>query len=234
MGCRLKSADNKRGNAGMGRQVGRRALAPVWAFALAMLALAAPARAEFDLAAAMADRVLGNPKAPVTVIEYASLTCPHCAHFHADILPGIKQRFIDTGKVKIIFRDFPLDKVALDAAMLAHCVAPERYFAFVQTLFATQSKWIAADDTSEALAAAAGDLGMKPADAKACMANEQLRDAIVKSRFDGDKAWNIQATPTFILNDGAFVVIGANEERFLDGLKFVGVAVPETPAPAKK
>lgn len=206
-----------------------------WLAAALLVGLAGTARAEFDLATATADRVLGNPQAKVTVIEYASLTCPHCAHFHAEILPDIKARYIDTGKVKIIFRDFPLDKVALDAAMLARCAPPDRFFATLQVLFATQTKWISADDTTAALVQAVGDLGMKADDAKACLANDQLKEAVVKSRFDGDKAWNIQATPTFILNDGAFVVIGANEERFLDGLKFVGLQVQEKPAaPAKK
>lgn len=206
-----------------------------WLAAALLAGFAGAARAEVDLAVATADRVLGNPQAKVTVIEYASLTCPHCAHFHAEILPDIKARYIDTGKVKIIFRDFPLDKVALDAAMLARCAPPDRFFATVQVLFATQTKWISADDTTAALIQAVGDLGMKAEDAKACLANEQLKEAVVKSRFDGDKAWNIQATPTFILNDGAFVVIGANEERFIDGLKFVGLPVQEKPAaPAKK
>lgn len=207
----------------------------VWMAAALLVGLAGAARAEFDLAAATADRVLGNPKAPVTVIEYASLTCPHCAQFHTDILPDIKARYVDTGKVKIIFRDFPLDKVALDASMLARCAPPDRFFATLQVLFATQTKWISADDTTAALVQTVGDLGMKPDEAKACLANDQLKEAVVKSRFDGDKAWNIQATPTFILNDGAFVVIGANADRFLEGLKFVGLPVQEKPAaPAKK
>lgn len=213
----------------------RNFLKSAWLAAALLVGFAGAARAELDLAAATADRVLGNPKAPVTVIEYASLTCPHCAQFHTDILPDIKARYVDTGKVKIIFRDFPLDKVALDASMLARCAPPDRFFATLQVLFATQTKWISADDTTAALIQTVGDLGMKPDEAKACLANDQLKEAVVKSRFDGDKAWNIQATPTFILNDGAFVVIGANADRFLEGLKFVGLPVQEKPAaPAKK
>src|SRR5262249_21371307 len=89
-------------------------------------------------AAAPQEEALGDPNAPVTIIEYASLTCPHCAHFHKDVLPLLKERYIAPGKVRLVFRDFPLDQRALSAAILAHCAGPERYFGFLDVLFQTQ------------------------------------------------------------------------------------------------
>src|SRR5438067_6939922 len=87
------------------------------------------------------DRILGKPDAPVTIIEYASLTCPHCAHFTTDVLPQLKEKWIDAGKAKLVLRDFPLDEPALRAAMVARCAPAERYFPLIDTLFASQEKW---------------------------------------------------------------------------------------------
>ena len=98
-----------------------------------------------------AGQILGNPDAPVTIIEYASLTCPHCAQFHTEVLPELKERYIDPGKVRLIYRDFPLDQMALAAAALAHCAGPERYFSMLDVLFETQSNWAQADDPITAI-----------------------------------------------------------------------------------
>ncbi|HYP38382.1 MAG TPA: thioredoxin domain-containing protein, partial [Stellaceae bacterium] len=98
------------------------------------------------------DRILGNPEAPITIVEYASLTCPHCAHFANDVLPEIKKDWIDTGKAKLVLRDFPLDEPALRAAMIARCAPPDRYYAFADTFFAAQEKWVRSPDYREALA----------------------------------------------------------------------------------
>src|SRR5260370_15987936 len=87
------------------------------------------------------DHVLGDPKAPVTLIEYASFTCPHCAHFATQILPEVKKKWIDSGKVKLIYRDFPLDQTAVKAAQLAECSGKDRYFAVVDMIFPTQVNW---------------------------------------------------------------------------------------------
>ena len=86
------------------------------------------------------DRILGKPEAPITIVEYASLTCPHCAHFANDVLPEIKKAWIDTGKARLVLRDFPLDEPALRAAMIARCAPPDRYYAFADTFFAAQEK----------------------------------------------------------------------------------------------
>src|SRR5262245_61512941 len=98
------------------------------------------------LAVQPGDHVLGDAKAPITLIEYASFTCPHCAHFHTQILPEIKKKWIDTGKVKLIYRDFPLDQVAAKAAQIAECAPSDRYFGVVDLIFRGQSQWAAAGD----------------------------------------------------------------------------------------
>src|SRR6516165_8332780 len=92
------------------------------------------------------DRILGSLEAPITIVEYASLTCPHCAHFANDVLPEIKKAWIDTGKAKLVLRDFPLDEPALRAAMIARCAPPDRYYAFAETFFAAQEKWVRTTD----------------------------------------------------------------------------------------
>lgn len=109
-------------------------------------------RADVALAKVTADdKVLGDRDAPVTMIEYSSLTCPHCAHFHTDVLPRIKKEYIDTGKVKLVLRDFPLNQPALIAAQIAHCVPEDRYFGFVSVLFETQAAWAISEDPAAAL-----------------------------------------------------------------------------------
>src|SRR5689334_24538334 len=87
------------------------------------------------------DHVLGKAEAPVTIFEYASLTCPHCAAFDQETLPKIKENWIDTGKAKLVFRDYPLDQAALKAAMLARCAPPDRFYGFIDVLFQSQTSW---------------------------------------------------------------------------------------------
>src|SRR2546423_8877539 len=97
-------------------------------------------------------RVLGKADAPITIIEYASLTCPHCAHFEVDVLPKLKAKWIDTGKAKLVLRDFPLDEPALRAAMVARCAPPERFYPLVDTFFAQQEQWAPTSDYRAAFA----------------------------------------------------------------------------------
>src|SRR5467141_2382373 len=111
-----------------------------------------PADAAAGLSVTTDDRILGNPDAPITIVEYASLTCPHCAHFANEVLPELKKKWIDTGKAKLVLRDYPLDEPALRAAMIARCAPPDRFYAYVDTLFAAQEKWVMAKDYREALA----------------------------------------------------------------------------------
>ena len=128
-------------------------------------------------AAEPGEQILGDPDAPVTLIEYASLTCPHCAQFHTEVLPDLKERYIATGKVRLIYRDFPLDERALMAAALAHCAGPDRYFGFLDVLFETQSSWARAEDYLGALKKLGKLGGMSDEQMDQCLADDELTNA---------------------------------------------------------
>jgi protein-disulfide isomerase len=150
------------------------------------------------------DRILGNPSAPITIIEYASLSCPHCAHFENEVLPPIKKKWIDTGKAKLILRDFPLDGEALRAAMIARCASPSRFYAFIETFFADQQNWVPAKNVDAALARLAKLGGMGQAEVDACLKNKPLEDKILESRLIASKDLHVDATPTFFINGSKF------------------------------
>jgi protein-disulfide isomerase len=167
---------------------------------LAALALALPLLAGRAEAAAVEERVLGDPAAPVTIIEYASLTCPHCAAFHRETLPALKQRYIEPGKVKLVYRDFPLDQLALAAAVLAHCAGPQRYFAFLDALFSTQQTWARAPDPIASLKQIARLGGLAEDRADACLADRAMQDAVLQSRLDGERQHAINSTPSLVID----------------------------------
>jgi len=145
------------------------------------------------------DLIEGDANAPITMIEYSSLSCPHCAKFQRDVLPKIKTDFIDTGKVKLIQRDFPLNKPAVQAAQFAHCAGPMRYFSIVDVLFKTQDQWLT-ENAVEKLATIAATAGMDRATFDACLANKDIEAKIVATRKAGEDAFQVNATPTFIIN----------------------------------
>jgi protein-disulfide isomerase len=146
------------------------------------------------------EHVLGDPQAPVTIIEYASLTCPHCAQFHNEVLPQLKERYIEPGKVRMIYRDFPLDQRALTAAALAHCAGPDRYFSFLDVLFQTQASWAQADDYVAALKRLGKLGGLTEEQMDACLADQQLSDGILRTRLEGQNQHQIGSTPTFVID----------------------------------
>lgn len=143
---------------------------------------------------------IGAADAPVTMVEYASLTCPHCAAFHNETLPALKTKYIDTGKVRLVFRDFPLDQTAVQAAILAHCAGPERAMTFVSAFFGSQDRWARAADPLAALRQLAKLGGLSDERIDACMADQQLGDSILKMRLDAEKEHAIQSTPSFLIN----------------------------------
>jgi protein-disulfide isomerase len=159
------------------------------------------------------DLVEGDANAPITFIEYSSLSCPHCAKFQKDVLPQMKKDFIDTGKVKLIQRDFPLNKPAVQAAQLAHCAGPMRYFALVNVLFQTQEQWLT-EDSVEKLAQIAATAGMDRPTFDACLANKDIEAKIVATRKAGEDAFGIDSTPTFIVNG-----VKLEGEQSIDDLK---------------
>jgi protein-disulfide isomerase len=146
------------------------------------------------------EQILGDPQAPVTIIEYASLTCPHCAQFHTEVLPELKERYIVPGKVRLIYRDFPLDQRALTAAALAHCAGPDRYFSFLDVLFQTQASWAQADDHVAALKRLGKLGGLSEAQIDACLADEELTDGILRIRLEGQDQHQIASTPTLVID----------------------------------
>src|SRR5262249_9959579 len=150
------------------------------------------------------DRVLGNPDAPITIVEYASLGCPHCAHFTNDVLPEIKKAWIDTGKAKLVLRDFPLDEPSLRAAMIARCASPDRFYAFADTFFASQDKWMGTKDYREALARIAKLGGMGRDEFESCLKNTALENRIVEQRLIAAQQLDVNATPTFFINGSKF------------------------------
>jgi protein-disulfide isomerase len=158
-----------------------------------------PGHAEGTPSLTPEDRVMGKADAPITIIEYASLTCPHCAAFDTETLPKLKEEWIDTGKAKLAFRNFPLDQAALKAAVLTMCAPPERYFAFVDVLFRSQAKWISSDPT-DALSNYAKLGGISQQKFDACMADQKLTDQIVAERFNASKDYDVKSTPTFFIN----------------------------------
>lgn len=151
------------------------------------------------LAAQSTDHVLGDPKAPITIIEYASLTCPHCAAFDVLTLPDLKKKWIDTGKVKLIFRDFPLDQNAAKAAQIAECAGNDRYYAVIDLLFRGQPQWAAAADPVAEVGKAVRIAGMSEDDVKACLADDKIADAVVAD-FRGGESIGVNSTPTLFIN----------------------------------
>ena len=149
---------------------------------------------------------MGNDKASVTVIEYASMTCPHCAHFQEKTFPDLKKRYIDTGKVRYIFREFPLDSLAGAAFMLARCAGEKdssKYFALVDTLFRQQRQW-AVEKPLPPLLALAKQAGFTEQTFNACLANQKVLDGIESIRQRGVKQFKVQSTPTFFINGTAY------------------------------
>ena len=170
------------------------------------------ADAQTVLALSKDDRILGNPEAPITIVEYASLTCPHCAHFTNDVLPELKKKWIDTGKAKLVLRDYPLDEPALRAAMIARCAPPDRYYAYVDTFFGAQEKWATARDYRDALARLVKLGGMSREEFDNCLKNTALENKIVEGRLIASKELDVNSTPTFFINGIKFTGAPTLEE----------------------
>jgi protein-disulfide isomerase len=146
------------------------------------------------------DIVMGKAEAPVTIVEYASMTCPHCAHFATTTLPTIKEKYIDTGKAKLILREFPFDPRAAAAFMLARCAPEERYYPLVEVLFKQQEQWAGAANAEEPLLQISKLAGFTQESFKACLTNQKLLDDVNAVRERGANEFGVNATPTFFIN----------------------------------
>ena len=149
------------------------------------------------------DHTLGSPKAPVTMIEYAAPTCPHCAHFDETVFPFLKSNYIDTGKVYYIFRVFPLHPSDVAAEAMARCLPADNYFQFIDLLFRNQDQWDwenGVQDIHGGLVKMGRLAGMTPDKVDSCIGNQAVQEKINKVAENGQKRYNITATPTFVID----------------------------------
>ena len=182
-----------------------------------------------DLAALMApgplpEMALGSADAPNTIVEYASMTCPHCAQFETVVFPELKTKYIDTGKVRFIFREFPLDGLAARASLLARCAGPDRYFPMIEALFQTQKNWVVeGPEAMEKLLQFARQAGFSKESFDKCMADKELFNKIVEIRTTGYEKFGIDSTPSFFINGKR--MSGEHELKDFEG-KLVGIDKP--------
>ena len=169
---------------------------------------------------------IGDNDAPVTIIEYASMTCSHCADFHTETYPALKEDYIEKGEVKFIFREFPLDKLSMATSMLARCVDNSISLAFIEILFQKRNKWYS-DNAIAELKSLSKQAGLSSEDFDQCLNDQELLDQLIMQKEDAVKEFQINSTPSFIINGK---VISGNKpysyfkseiERILDSYKGV-------------
>jgi protein-disulfide isomerase len=156
----------------------------------------------------MTPQTLGLDTAPVKIIEYASLTCGHCGTFHRDTLPEFKTKFIDTGRVQITYKEFPLNEPAVNASMILRCMPADQYQNFMKTLFDTQDKWAYDPQYMDLLRQEAKTAGMDDTTFDGCLANNELKKSIIGDMKAGSDKFKIQSTPSFVFNNGQRVLVG--------------------------
>ena len=148
--------------------------------------------------------VLGLDAAPIKIKIFSSLTCPHCADFHINVVPKIKKKYIETGKVQLIFIDFPLDQMAFNASKLLHCLDKKKQLIFLDTVYETQNKWTngsTINDINENLKKIVGNLGINSTQFDQCLIDENISDKILNYRIDASRKYSIDSTPTIIINE---------------------------------
>ena len=152
--------------------------------------------------------VLGQDKAPVKIKIFSSLTCPHCANFHINVVSEIKKEYIETGKVQLIFIDFPLDQVAFNASKLLHCLDKKKQILFLDTIYETQNKWMSGSsikDINKNLKKIVMNFGINPTQFDKCLIDETISDKILNGRIDANHKYSIDSTPTIIINEKKLV-----------------------------
>jgi protein-disulfide isomerase len=152
-----------------------------------------------SLSVMLSEKTVGSASAPVTMIAYSSLTCSHCADFHVSTYRQIKSAYIDTGRVKFVFRDFPLNEAAIVGAMVARC-AGDNYFTVLDALFSAQVSWAYAADYTAGIKKVVAPLGMTSNDVDACAATTALRDGVLAIKSGGSTQFGVNGTPTFLIN----------------------------------
>lgn len=162
----------------------------------------------------MAPRGIGNPDAPIKVVEYSSLTCSHCAQFHNETIEKLKKDYIDTGKVYMTFREFPLNMPALEASMILRCLPEDKFYSFMALLFSEQDKWAYSDDYSKVVSQNAKLAGIDDDGIKTCLANEKLKEQIGAEMQYAQENFKVASTPSFVVNDGERVIVGSQPYEF--------------------
>ena len=170
-----------------------------------MLPAAAANAQSVDVAELMAegplpDMIIGAEDAPITMIEYASMTCIHCANFHTEIYPALKEKYIDTGKVRLVFREFPLDRLAAAASMLGRCLDEGKFFPFIDAMFTQRNTWVVSGDAIKPLFAIVRQAGFTQETFTQCLTNQELLDGVVAMRKRGGEVFGVDSTPTFFIN----------------------------------
>ena len=148
--------------------------------------------------------VLGEDAAIVKIKIFSSFTCPHCANFHINVIPKIKEKFIDDGKVQLIFIDFPLDQAAFNASKLLHCVEKNKQINFMDIIYENQKKWISGtnlEDINKNLREIVKNMGINSIQFDKCLNDEVISDKILNGRIDASRKYSIESTPTIIINE---------------------------------
>jgi len=148
--------------------------------------------------------VLGKDIAPIKIKVFSSFTCPHCADFHINVVPKIKEKYINTGKVQLIFIDFPLDQVAFNASKVLHCLDQNKQMLFLDTIYENQSTWAtgsSVDDINKKLKKIAMDFGINSSEFDKCLIDESVSDKILNGRIEAQTKYSIDATPTVVINE---------------------------------
>jgi len=153
-----------------------------------------------DTLEALETKSIGNKEAPIKMLEFASLTCGHCAKFHNEVLPVIKEKYILTGKIYFTYKDFPLDKFALKASIISRCSGNDNYFKFLDVFYKKQSSWTRTKDPFKSLLKIAKIGGIKDEEIKVCVGNKSIEDGLLKDRLNSSKKYDITATPTLYFN----------------------------------
>ena len=190
-----------------------------------------PDIAELMAPGPLEDISLGKADAPNTIVEYASMTCPHCAQFHTDVLPELQKKYMDNGQARLILREFPLDGLAVAAFMLARCAGPDRYYPMVSALFETQKTWAAPGvDGKDKLLMIAKQAGFSKEQFDQCLADKELFDKIVAVRTRAHEEFGVDSTPQFFVNGKRLA--HEHELKDFEALLGGGTATTEGPASA--
>jgi protein-disulfide isomerase len=201
------------------------AAAPAEAAAPAKPAVTAPpSQGTVDMAklleaGALPEKSLGNADAPVTIVEYASMTCGHCAHFHETTLPALKEKYIDTGKARLIFREFPFDPRAEAGFMLARC-SNDNYFPMIDVLFKQQQNWASVENAKDALLQISKLAGFSQESFEACLTDQKLLEDVRAVQKRGSDEFKVDSTPTFFINGNTYkgALTIAEMSAIIDGM----------------